>query len=273
MSNVQTKPNFDTTLFEGAPHYYARYRPKYPVVLYDKLITELNLNGEGRLLDLGCGTGLIALALRDRFEQIIGLDPDPEMLKEAKQEADQVNAHNITWLEQSAEQIDERLGTFKLITIGRAFHWMDRALVLNRSYDLLEPSGGFVLLATGGEDPWKSDTPWQKQALTVIKKWLGDKRRAGQGWWADPQPPHAELLSQSLFPSQILYEVTYEKIWTVDSFIGYLYSTAFCLRSFLGDQIEAFEAELRETLLAIDPSGQFPKTMSASALVARKQQI
>jgi ubiquinone/menaquinone biosynthesis C-methylase UbiE len=284
MTHVVTQPNFparldstqpdstpfDSTRFAGAPYYYARYRPKYPQALYDRLIQEFNLNGQGRLLDLGCGTGLISLALHDRFEQAIAVDPDAEMLKEAKQEANHLNANNIIWLERTAEQLDEEPDTFKLITIGRAFHWMDRSLVIDRSYRVLQPGGGFVLLATHGEDPWKSETPWQQSALTVIKKWLGDRRRAGQGWWLDPDPPHAELLAQSLFPSQILYETTFEQVWTIDSFIGYLYSTAFCLRSFLGDQVDAFEAEIRETLLAIEPSGEFPKTMKASALIARK---
>ena len=264
-----TSSRFDSTLFDGAPYYYARYRPKYPSQLYEKLAHGFNLNGTGRLLDLGCGTGLISLAFRNHFEQIIGLDPDSAMLAEAQQEAIAVNVKNITWLEQSAEQISRDLGTFKLITIGRAFHWMDRPLVIERSYELLQPGGGLVLLATQGEDPWKDETPWKQSALAVVKKWLGERRRAGQGWWVDPHPTHVELLAQSSFPSQVLYETAYEQVWTIDSFIGYLYSTAFCLRSFLPDP-QAFETELRETLLAINSSGEFTETITASALASIK---
>lgn len=264
-----TSPAFDSTLFDGAPYYYSRYRPKYPPELYDQLVHGFNLNGTGRLLDLGCGTGLISLAFRHHFEQIIGLDPDPAMLAEAQREANAVNAKNITWLEQSAEQIGSNLGTFKLITIGRAFHWMDRPLVIERSYELLESGGGLVLLTTHGEDPWLDQTPWKQSALAVVKKWLGERRRAGQGWWVDPDPSHAELLARSSFPLQTLYEATYEQTWTIDSFIGYLYSTAFCLRSFLPDP-ETFETELRETLLAINSTGQFTETITATALAALK---
>lgn len=271
MVSTKSSPTFDSTLFEGAPYYYARYRPKYPPALYEKLAGEFNLNGTGQLLDLGCGTGLITLALHDRFEHSIGLDPDPEMLKEAQVQANQINARNITWLEQSAEQIDASLGTFKLITIGRAFHWMNRSQVIERSYELLEPGGGLVLLTTQGEDPWKyHQSAWKQQALNVIKKWLGEQRRAGKGWWVDPNPPHAELLSQSPFSSQTLYETAYEQVWTIDAFIGYLYSTAFCLRSFLGDDVDNFEAELREALLNVNPLGQFTETITATALAVKK---
>jgi hypothetical protein len=126
-----------------------------------------------------------------------------------------------------------------------------------------------VLLATQGEDPWKDETPWKQSALAVVKKWLGERRRAGQGWWVDPHPTHVELLAQSSFSSQVLYETAYEQVWTIDSFIGYLYSTAFCLRSFLLDP-QAFETELRETLLAINPSGEFTETITASALASVK---
>jgi SAM-dependent methyltransferase len=266
-------PTYDPTLFEGAPSYYSRYRPKYPSELYELLTTTFNLNGQGRLLDLGCGPGLITLALRDRFSELIGLDPDAAMLEEARRQAEIVGADNITWLQRGAELVDSSLGTFQLITAGRSFHWMDRLLVLNLSYDLLEPGGGFVILNSHGEDPWRSDLPWKQAALAVVKKWLGEQRRAGkggEGLWVEPDPPHSEILRQSAFSKQAFYEVPYQQHWTIGSFIGYLYSTAFCLPGFLEDNIEAFEREMKATLLSFSPSGEFSETYSASALVAWK---
>ena len=43
--------------------------------------------------------------------------------------------------------------------------------------------------------------------------------------------------------------------------IGLLYSTSFCRRDYLGDNAPAFEADLRRTLLALEPSGRFEQTI------------
>jgi tRNA/tmRNA/rRNA uracil-C5-methylase (TrmA/RlmC/RlmD family) len=89
---------YDPTLFEGAAWYYARYRPQYPPILFDLLTEKFQLNGKGRLLDLGCGAGLIAIPLWHHFQEVIGLDPDPDMLQEAQQQALAVGATNISWV-------------------------------------------------------------------------------------------------------------------------------------------------------------------------------
>lgn len=269
---MTTLPTYDPTLFEGAAWYYARYRPKYPPVLFERLSEVFQLDGTGRLLDLGCGAGLIAIPFRDRFEHIVGLDPDPAMLNEAQQEAEVVGASNITWVEQVAELISPTLGEFRLITIGRAFHWMQRELVLERGYELLSSNGGVAIIKTH-EDPWNSEHPWKKTAIAVIKRWLGDQRRTGQGGtgvWKPLDVSHEEILAKSPFPRQATYEVKYEKYWTIDTYVGYLYSTAFCLPSFVGDKREQFEADLKESLLSVEPSGQFKEELPISILVAWK---
>ncbi|MBV9389813.1 MAG: class I SAM-dependent methyltransferase [Chroococcidiopsidaceae cyanobacterium CP_BM_ER_R8_30] len=269
---MKTLPTYDPTLFEGAATYYTQYRPKYPDALFTKLTEIFNISGQGQLLDLGCGPGLLAIPLRTQFEHVVGIDPDPEMLREAQQQAEAVGTKNITWLEQGAEFISSDLGVFKLVTIGRAFHWMEREVVLQRSYELLSDDGGLAIISTQ-EDPWRSSQPWKQSALTVVKKWLGEQRRTGkrgQGFWTEPNPPHTEVLAQSPFPRQALYKVPFEQSWTISTFIGYLYSTAFCLQIFLGDNVKQFEADLKETLLAIEPSGQFKEEITVSVLAAWK---
>lgn len=261
---------YDLTLFEGASTYYTRFRPKYPPELFTKLAGVFQLNGQGHLLDLGSGTGMIAIALSHQFERVIAIDPAPEMLQEAQQQARHSQITNITWLQQGAEQITPELGEFKLVTIGRAFHWMQRDEVLNRSYELITEGGGLAILDTH-EDPWKSTIPWKQAALTVVQKWLGKQRRAGRHrLWHDPDPSHAAVLAASSFSRQAHYTFKFEQSWTVESFLGYLYSTAFCLQTLLQADVEAFEQEFNAVLHEIVPSGQFGELITASALVAWK---
>jgi hypothetical protein len=71
------------------------------------------------------------------FQEFQKIQGKKRMVEEAQRQAASVGAHNITWLEQGAELINPSLGIFKLATIGRAFHWMERGLVLEKLYKLL----------------------------------------------------------------------------------------------------------------------------------------
>jgi hypothetical protein len=48
-------------LYVGAGEDYQRYRPAYPARLLDRLTEAAGANGHGQLVDLACGTGLVAV--------------------------------------------------------------------------------------------------------------------------------------------------------------------------------------------------------------------
>src|SRR6185437_7014130 len=74
--------SYDPTIYEGAAAHYRRGRPAYSPQLEAVLAEELGLDGRGRLLDVGCGPGILTLRLAGMFEEAVGLDPDPAMLEE-----------------------------------------------------------------------------------------------------------------------------------------------------------------------------------------------
>ncbi|MBJ7386358.1 MAG: class I SAM-dependent methyltransferase, partial [Mycolicibacterium sp.] len=76
------------SLFEGTAWHYARYRPGYPKALIAEIVDRFHLDGTGRLLDLGCGTGQLTLPLAGHVGAAVGMDPEPEMLAEAATEAE-----------------------------------------------------------------------------------------------------------------------------------------------------------------------------------------
>ncbi len=51
----------------------------------DDTLTAARPGGLGRVLDLGCGTGLVGARLRDRAERLVGLDLSPDMLARARE--------------------------------------------------------------------------------------------------------------------------------------------------------------------------------------------
>jgi SAM-dependent methyltransferase len=73
---------YDPTIYEGAAAHYRRGRPPYSPELEAVLTEELGLDGSGRLLDGGCGPGVLTVRLAHLFEEAVGLDPDTAMLAE-----------------------------------------------------------------------------------------------------------------------------------------------------------------------------------------------
>jgi ubiquinone/menaquinone biosynthesis C-methylase UbiE len=254
-------------VFAGTEDYYARYRPDYPPALYEALTAHFALDGSGRLLDLGAGTGHVALALRDRFEGVDGVDMSTAMLAYARQDAADRGVTDIDWHESTAEDFQAAAGVYRLVTIGNAVHWMDGDGVLARCHQWVQAGGGVALLDMPGlwnPDMGIGDEPWIAALSEVVRRHLGERRRAGSGYYQGVARSHEELLRDSPFKEVSSGSTTAIVTWTLDEVVGYLYSTSFANRDILGDRVDAFESDLRATLIALEPSGRFPRTLEAT---------
>lgn len=55
---------WDDSLYAGSAEFYVKGRLPYPERLADVFRDHLNLDGRGRLLDLGCGPGVVVAGSR-----------------------------------------------------------------------------------------------------------------------------------------------------------------------------------------------------------------
>lgn len=117
---------WDESLFAGAARYYEQGRLPYAPGLADAFADRLALDGRGRLLDVGCGPGTVALRLAALFEAVVGLDPDADMLAHAAEAAAARGITNASWALLRAEELPAGLGSFRAVTLAASFHWMDR---------------------------------------------------------------------------------------------------------------------------------------------------
>lgn len=100
--------SYDPTIYQGAAAHYRHGRPPYSLQLEAVLTEELDLDGSGRLLDAGCGPGILTIRLAHLFREGVGLDPDPDMLAEARLAAHDRGITNIRWVEARAEDLPAR---------------------------------------------------------------------------------------------------------------------------------------------------------------------
>src|SRR4051812_8760420 len=90
--------SYDATIYAGAAAHYRRGRPAYSPQFEALLAGELALDGRGRLLDAGCGPGILTVRLAQLFAEAVGLDPDPARLAEGRRAADERGLRNIRWV-------------------------------------------------------------------------------------------------------------------------------------------------------------------------------
>lgn len=264
------RPKFRDDLFRGTAEFYARYRPPYPAALFDDLLTRAQIAPGGRLLDLACGTGEIAIPLHDRFGEVWAIDLEPEMVEVGQHKAVEVGASNIRWSAGRAEDLHVADGFFQLITVGNAFHRLDRPDVAAKAQRWL--SAGGCIAVMGSNSVWTGVERWQQVAAEVIQKWTdhpgrGDKP-AGP---ADDRPrlTHEQALVDAGFIDVAEYKFPTPYMWTMDSFIGYLYSTSVAAKARHAGDADAFESELRERLLEIESSGRFEESVAFYYILGR----
>lgn len=256
-------------LFAGTAWHYARYRPGYPGVFFTDLIARFHLDGTGRLLDLGCGTGQIVSGLAAYVAEAVGIDPEPGMLAEADRQAQAAQVTNVTWRQGSSYCLPEGLGYFDLVTMGRSFHWMDRERVLATLDALVDERGGLVI--ANDSCLVGPATAWQRTIYDVQHRFLPPGWQAAAPNVADAREPHQDVLARSAFGHVQQQTYRFTRTWTIEEVIGYLYSTSMPIRRLLGDRRAAFEHEVRDMLLAIDPAGLFAEPVALHVLTARRR--
>jgi SAM-dependent methyltransferase len=252
---VSEPEKYDLSIYEGTAWYYARYRPVYPASLVSVLRENFRLDGTGRLLDLGCGPGPVAIPLAHLFEEVVAMDPDDAIRAEGERIARERGISNIEWRFGGSKDLSRALGQFRLVTMGNSFHWMDRAPTLDALYDLVTDGGGIAVVGEGAPIPPPPMTHWRAAIHAVIKRYLGERPLPWENPGKPPEERHEAYIARSRFKDLISYEESFDVEWTIDSIIGNLFSMSFCSRRVLGDRVDAFERDVRDAVLAVEPSG------------------
>jgi SAM-dependent methyltransferase len=71
--------------FDGVAELYDRHRPRYPDALFDELAALSAISPEGRILEIGCGTGQATIPLARRGFSVLCLEPGPALARLAQQ--------------------------------------------------------------------------------------------------------------------------------------------------------------------------------------------
>jgi ubiquinone/menaquinone biosynthesis C-methylase UbiE len=140
---------------------YERLRPVDETwwQLFDLLVAAGDLAGR-RTLDVGCGTGALAVALAERGGKVWGVDSSPEMLAEA-----QAKKTRARFKEGAAEALPFKDGWFERVVMRLSLHHLDRPRALAEAARVLV-SGGGIAIATF--DPEHFDRYWLNELFPSV---------------------------------------------------------------------------------------------------------
>jgi SAM-dependent methyltransferase len=270
---------WDETVFKGTAGYYRQGRKPYAPGLASTLAERLGLDGRGRLLDVGCGPGTVALCFAALFGSIVGLDSDRDMLVEAERAAAEERITTATWVQMRAEKLPASLGAFRVVSFGQSFHWMDRPRVAATVRDMLEPGGAVVQVDLWHTSPPGDDAPRgpypavPERAIDELRRrWLGPHRRAGQGFRDTSPDDEDEVFRQAGFAAEEIVVVPDTRFLTrsADDVVAWVLSTSSTAPHLFGDRLEEFVLDLRNVLRDASPEGQFSVALSDNRLRIRR---
>ena len=132
------------TNFGKAAEDYGTFRAGFPESIFDRL-ARFNVGQPGHnVIDLGTGTGTLARGFALRGCKVIGVDPDPRMIGEAKR-LDRQKTVSIRYVEANAESTGLDGGAADVVTAGQCWHWFDQPLTVAEVIRLLKSEGKLVI--------------------------------------------------------------------------------------------------------------------------------
>ncbi|MGW1587760.1 class I SAM-dependent methyltransferase [Streptomyces sp. NPDC002386] len=257
---------WDETLFAGTAVHYERGRLPYAPALVPRLAEVLAPDGTGRLLDVGCGPGTLALPLSRLFAEVVGVDPDPGMIAEAaRRAAGGEAAGNARWVRLRAEDLPAGLGTFTAAVFAQSFHWMDRDRVAAAVRRMLVPGGALLHVSDlKGERRDVEGLPYPvvpyPAIVELVKEYLGPVRRTGRGVLPRGTPSgEAAVLARAGFlgPDRHVVPGGQALEREVDDVVAWVFSLSSSAPGLFGERLGAFEADLRALLRSRSPEGRF----------------
>jgi ubiquinone/menaquinone biosynthesis C-methylase UbiE len=125
---------------KSAAQRYSKGRPYSHPIVIERIKKFLSLDEPlSRAIDVGCGTGLSTIALKEIATEIVGLDASFEMVALAPRDA------RIAYLIASGDQLPFTEGVFDLMTLSQSFHWLDREKFFKEACRTLRAGGRMVV--------------------------------------------------------------------------------------------------------------------------------
>jgi SAM-dependent methyltransferase len=261
---------YDPHRFRTTVPYYTRYRLGYPPALIERVIGIVGLRPGDAVMDLGCGPGLLAILFAQAGMKVTAIDPEHEMLEAARDAAREAGVSLDLRLGSSFDW-PAGIGPFRLVTMGRSFHWMDREATLTVLDSLVTADGAVALFHD--EHPQTAENAWRRIMHDVADRYGRQDSHHVQVRGQSGYRKHESVLLNSPFNRLEHAGIFIKREMTADDIVGLAFSLSTTAPQKLGERAAAFEKDLRAALAEVSPSGHFTEIAEMLALVARRSSL
>lgn len=147
--------------FTGFADLYDRHRAEPPAVLAEIAAQFSGIERPALVIDLGSGTGLSTRYWARHAEHVIGIEPTPDMRRQAEAAT---TVKNISYREGFSHATGLPAGGAQIVCAMQALHWMEPASTFAEVARVLAPGGVFLACdydwppATGA---WEADAAFE----------------------------------------------------------------------------------------------------------------
>ncbi|MFY9402505.1 MAG: methyltransferase domain-containing protein [Candidatus Omnitrophota bacterium] len=159
-------------------------RISYHLRLLDLLVKNSGVKDNDKILDLGCGTGLLSLKLLEKADcYITGIDNSKEMISIFKEKIKKLKLEDrINCLLMDLDSLNFQSNSFDLITSSVALHHLkDKLTPLKRLHKFLKPKGILFIAELDMDTTGRhTDIKRLKRILKVLEQeWVPALKDAG----------------------------------------------------------------------------------------------
>ena len=123
---------------------YIKYRPHYSPEVIDALARACGLCPENTVVDVGCGTGLLAKIFLENGNRVIGVEPNANMRRAGEQYLSHFGSFRM--VDGSAENTTVAAQSVDFVVAGQSFHWFQPDATRREFARIVKPGGWVVLI-------------------------------------------------------------------------------------------------------------------------------
>ncbi len=131
--------------FNRSADVYDRIRPGYPEALIEDVISLSQIPEQGRILEIGCGTGKATEAFADRGYSMDCLDIGGDLAAVAATKFERIQYVRV--VVSSFEDWEPRNQVYDLVIAATSFHWVDPKVAYIKCAEVLKSTGALAVFS------------------------------------------------------------------------------------------------------------------------------